>query len=35
MGEGCRYDLRERKSFPPDAELGFGQLAAEDGTKEI
>jgi cyanophycinase len=35
MGEGCRYDLRERKAFPPDAELGLGQIAAEDGAKEI
>lgn len=35
MGEGCRYDLRERKAYPPDAELGLGQLAAEDGTKDF
>ena len=34
MGEGCRYDLRERRAFPPDAELGLGQLAAEDGIKD-
>jgi cyanophycinase len=35
MGEGCRYDLKTRKSYPPEAELGLGQLAAEDGTKDI
>ena len=35
MGEGCRYDLRARMAFPPDAELGLGQIAAEDGTREI
>lgn len=34
MGEGCRYDLRERRAYPPDAELGLGQIAAEDGTKD-
>ncbi len=35
MGEGCRYDLKTRKSYPPEAELGLGQLAAEDGTRDI
>ena len=35
MGEGCRYDLRERRAYAPEAELGLGQIAAEDGTKEI
>ena len=35
MGEGCRYDLRERKAFAPESELGMGQLAAEDQTREI
>ena len=34
MGEGCRYDLRERRAYPPDKELGLGQIAAEDGTKD-
>ncbi len=34
MGEGCRYDLRERKSYPPEAELGLGQLAAEDTAED-
>lgn len=34
MGEGCRYDLKERRAFPPEDQLGLGRLdAAEDGTK--
>ena len=35
MGEGCRYDLRERKSYPPEAELGLGRLAAEGEIKDV
>jgi cyanophycinase len=30
MGEGCRYDLKERVAFPPPDEAGLGSLAAED-----
>ena len=34
MGEGCRYDLKERRAFPPEDQIGFGRLdAAEDGIK--
>ncbi len=35
MGEGCRYDLKERRSYPPEDQLGLGRLeAAEDLTEE-
>ena len=34
MGEGCRYDLKERRAFPPEDQIGFGRIdAAEDGIK--
>lgn len=34
MGEGCRYDLKERRAYPPADETGLGVIAAEDGTSE-
>ena len=36
MGEGCRYDLKERRSYPPEDQLGLGRLdAAEDANTKI
>ena len=36
MGEGCRYDLKERRSYPPEDQLGLGRLdAAEDANSKV
>ena len=36
MGEGCRYDLKERRSYPPEDQLGLGRLdAAEDADTKV